>query len=432
MIFHVSPTTELSGHIYLPASKSYSIRAFIIAACGGRSQIISPSNCKDAIVARQIASALGAQVQEVKEGVWNVFVDSRASISPRINVQESGTGLRFLLPLACLKNEPCRIVGEGSLKGRPNHFLTETLRRMGASIEGRGQVESVPIVIKPQSMQGGTIAIDGSLSSQFISALLITCPMLGVDTRLKLVGRKIVSSDYITMTQQVLERAGVSVHKKEARLYQIKGNQVYKGLRRFHVPSDYGLAAFPMAAAVLTKSDVTLNGFFSDDLIQADGHIFPLLEALGVDFKKTSRSIKVKGPFVLKGGSFSLKDAPDLVPIMAILALFARRKTRLRNIKHARVKESDRISDLRKELLKVGARVDEKEDELIIHPLQEYKENVLIDPHNDHRLAMAFSVFGIKHAVRIKDIECTQKSYPDFVKDFKILHVDASLQRNDR
>ena len=141
-------------------------------------------------------------------------------------------------------------------------------------------------------------------------------------------------------------------------------------------------------------SDVILQGNLDDGMIQSDGHILEFLRRMGVDFKKTSRSIKIKGPFNLKGGVFSLKNCPDLVPIMSVLALFAKGKTRLVGIHHARAKESDRISDLRKELLKVGANVSETSDALTIEPRATYKKGQLLDSHHDHRLAMAFTVLG--------------------------------------
>ena len=131
--------------------------------------------------------------------------------------------------------------------------------------------------------------------------------------------------------------------------------------------------------------------------------------------------LKLQGPFDLKGGVFSLKDCPDLVPIMSVLALFARGRTKLVGIHHARAKESDRISDLRKELLKVGARSSETKDSLTITPRANYKSGQLLDSHNDHRLAMAFTVLGLKIGCRVKGIESSHKSYPNFVRDMKVL-----------
>ncbi len=429
MILTVKPSDFLQGTIELPSSKSYSIRAFMIAACGGHSIILNQSDCEDAQVALSVAKAFGSKVKRLGKNNWDVIANQSNTPISHIHVGESGTVLRFVLPLAALRGQKTLITGEGTLKGRPNLFLIETLRQMGSSLRGQGQQQSIPIKIQRSNLRGGKIAIDGSLSSQFISALLITCPQLKENTQLRLTGKNLVSSDYITMTLQVLKRSGIKINNIGERKFIIKGNQSFKGLKNFTVPSDYGLAAFLMAAASLVPSEVTFTGYLKNDLIQADGQIISLLKAMNVKFKKTDRSIKIKGPFELKGGNFSLKNAPDLVPIMAVLALFAKGKTRLYDIGHARAKESDRISDLRNELLKVGAHIKETADELIISPQKNYKKNIRLDPHHDHRLAMAFCVLGLKLGVSVKDIECTAKSYPGFVRDFKLMGAKVTSAR---
>ena len=428
MILTVKPTGGLKGTLWLPASKSYSIRAFLIASCGGRSKIVAPSDCEDAKVAMHVAKMLGTQVIPLRNNVWDVAAYRRKSRFFKINVKESGTVLRFLLPLLALQGKNITVVGEGTLKGRPNAFLTRTLRKMGIKIWGQGSEESVPIRIKAGRLKGGRIAIDGSLSSQFISALLISCPQLQEDTVLSLTGRKVVSTDYIVMTRQVLAESGISIKKRDERHYLIQGNQRFKGLKHFVVPSDYGLAAFLLGAAALTKSNVTLKGSLKDELVQADAHIFRLLKRMGVRFQKSSKSIRIKGPFRLQGGDFSLKDCPDLVPIMAVLALFAEGRSRLYDIQHVRSKESDRIRDLRKELSKVGAKTVERANELIIDPQKAYRHHCLLDPHRDHRLAMAFGILGLKLGAHIQDSECIKKSYPGFVQDLKALGADLSTK----
>ncbi len=401
MILHCPPVQRLQGRIYLPTSKSYSIRAHIIAARGGISQIKHASDCDDAVVALKVARAL-----------------KRSTV---FSVGESGTTLRFLLPLLGFYTRKAKVQGKGTLIGRPNAHLCQTLRAQGMDIKGTGDKESVPIVFKGGLLSGGRMEIDGSLSSQFISALLIALPSLSCDSRLVLKGKELVSQDYIEMTIKILAKAGIVIKRLSAREYVIKGNQKFKGLKNFDVPSDYGLAAFPMAAAALVPSNIILQGNLSDELPQSDGHILELLKRMGVRFNKTTRAIKIKGPFHLKGGNFSLKDCPDLVPIMAVLALFAKGRTRLVDIHHARAKESDRISDLRQELIKVGARVGEAAGALTIEPRAAYRLGQLLDAHHDHRLAMAFSVLGLKIGCRVKGIESSHKSYPRFVKDMKIL-----------
>ena len=426
MILKVPAVKYLKGRIQLPGSKSYSIRAFMIAACGGRSTIIHPSDCDDALVALQVASALGSQIHRVGNNIWEIRAGERRVSSSRIHVGESGTVLRFVLPLLSLQNRRWVVEGKGTLQGRPNDHLTRTLRSMGVDIRGVGERESIPIIIKSGRIHGGKIKIDGSLSSQFVSALLITAPQLKDDTTLTIQGKKMVSLDYIAMTRQVLQKSGIKIFLRNKRTFYIKGNQRFGGLKNFSIPSDYGLAAFHMAAAALVPSDVTLLGSLKNDLIQADGRILEFLRKMGVEFLKTAHSIKIKGPFTIKGGIFSLKDSPDLVPIMTVLALFADRKTKIVDIHHARVKESDRISDLRHELLRIGAKIKETDSGLMIEPQKKYKSNCLLDPHRDHRLAMAFAVLGLKVSVHVKDIECCSKSYPRFVADFKKLGIPAS------
>ncbi len=420
MILLVQPTKILKGNILLPSSKSYSIRTVIVAACGGFSKIKNFSFCNDAKVALQISRFLGAKIKRQDKRSFSVKANffKKQKIS-RINVKESGTALRFLLPLLSSRQEHYNVIGEGTLRSRPNQHLTKVLRRMGRNVRGQGDKETVPICIKEGILKGGNIFIDGSLSSQFISAFLIASPMLEENTQLSIKGRTVVSRAYITMTLQVLKKAGINIRQVSKNCFEIKGRQKFKGLKNFSIPSDYGLAAFSLAAGALSKSNLVLKGFLDDRLVQADGKILDFLKIMGVKIKKTKKALAMSGPYVLKGGSFSLKDCPDLLPIMAVLALFAKNKTRLYGIEHARIKESDRISDLRRELLKIGAKIIEKKGEMIIYPQQNYKENIMLNPYQDHRLAMAFCVLGLQVGVKIKDIECVAKSYPDFVSDFR-------------
>ncbi len=423
MHLKISPVQQLHGIVHLPASKSYSIRAFFVAACGGRSRILGASDCDDAMVALQVAKTFGAKVSIIKGG-YALSIDPERQGGGsllKVNVRESGTSLRFVLPLLPFYTKAALVEGRGTLVGRPNVHLCETLRACGFDIKGVGAKESVPVKYAGGSFNGGTVKIDGSVSSQFVSALMIAAPMALEDTRLVMTGKTLVSRDYIVMTRQILERAGIHVVVKNAREFRITGGQRYKGLKNFHVPSDWGLAAFFMSAAALLRSDVTLRGYFNDDLVQSDGAILPFLSKMGLKMTRSSTSIRIKGPCVLKGGVFSLKDCPDLVPIMAVTAMFAKGVTRLKDISHARVKESDRISDLRQELLKVGAKIEEKKDELIIYPQAEYASGAVLDPHHDHRLAMAFAVLGLKVGVSVRDMECTSKSYPGFVNAFDLL-----------
>jgi len=335
MILKIRPTASIRGILILPASKSYSIRVFITAACGGRSKIIRPSDCEDAKIAIQAARSLGSKIQKSPNNIWKVEAFKAKAKLSKIHVGESGTVLRFLLPLVALRAKKSIIVGKGTLVGRPNNHLTRTLRKIGLKVRGKGKNESVPIKITKGHFSGGDIEIEGTLSSQFISALLIACPGLPCNSRLRMQGKKLVSQTYVTMTRQVLLKSGVKIQKKGSRSFVIQGRQEFGGLKEFVVPSDYGLAAFLLGAAALLDSNVTLKGNLKNDLVQSDGEILKFLCKMGVKFTKTKSFIKVAGPFSIKGGSFSLKNCPDLLPIMAVLALFAKGRTRLYDIAHA-------------------------------------------------------------------------------------------------
>lgn len=423
----ITPSSSLQGQLNLPASKSYSIRAFFVAACGGDSRLIAPSHCDDAVVARDVAQAMGAYIQK-DENRFLVKVQKNAKLRSNIFVKESGTVLRFILPFAASRIGQYVIEGAGTLKGRPNKHLVESLRSLNVDVSGVGNNHSVPITIQSQGLTGGEIHIDGSVSSQFVSALLITAATLNQASDIFIDGQTLVSADYIKMTLLVLAASGIEIQRVNDRHYHIPGRQRFTGLKDFHVPSDLGLAAFHMVAALLIDSDVVLKGYIDPHWVQADGRIIELLQLMGANINVQSQQIKIKGPQVLSGGAFSLKACPDLVPIMTVAALFAKGPTTLKDIHHARVKESNRITDLREELMKVGAEIDEMDDAMIIQPLktETIKSAQTLDPRHDHRLAMAFAVLGLKVPLNIKDIECTNKSYPDFVDDY--LKMGGSLK----
>jgi 3-phosphoshikimate 1-carboxyvinyltransferase len=422
MNLSIKPAVTLRGAISLPSSKSYTIRAFIIAALGGKSKIVNASDCEDVRMARLTCQKLGARLTRLSTNSWSVKgIGKNHQFPQAINVGESGTTLRFLISILTLSPHPIIINARGTLLSRPNHHLIRLLRKHGANIHGRGEKETAPIVIKPAQLKGGAMEIDGTLSSQFISSLLITLPNLKEDSRIRITGSDVVSRPYIDMTREVLKRARVKIIARNLRQYFVKGGQRFRGLKNFIVPDDYGLAAFFLVAASLLKSKVILKRNSRDDLVQADKNILPLLKKMGAKIKVFPDKLVLDGPARLRGGNFNLRDCPDLTPIMAIAALFAKGKTTLSGISHVRAKESNRISDLRRELSKTGAVIKEGRDFLAIYPVPQLGSGIRLNPHNDHRLAMAFCILGIKVGVIVEDVECIAKSYPAFLKDLRKL-----------
>ena len=427
MNLSVSPVSRLIGKIIPPPSKSYSIRAFIIASLGGNSTIVNPSLSDDVKVAINCCKSFGTKIKKIKNSIWKVQgIKGKIKFPKILNTKESGTTLRFLLSLAALSPQKLTIRAEGTLRSRPNKPLISVLRKMGVDIRGSGANATVPIFIDRGRIKAGKIIIDGTLSSQFISSLLITTPLLAGNSSIKVSGDYLVSSPYIDMTLSILKLAGIKIEKQNARTYTVKGQQRFKGLKVFRVPADYGLSGFLMAAACLTNSNIILE-IEKDNLVQADKKIIDLLKRMGVKLDISGHAIKIKGPQRIKGGDFNCCDCPDLVPVLGILALFGDKRSRIYGIGHLHAKESDRISDFRAELIKLGAKVQESQEELIIYPVRLLKRGCLINPHNDHRLAMAFAVLGLKTPITIKNIECVSKSYPGFLQDLRKLGANLKL-----
>ncbi|MFZ5800686.1 MAG: 3-phosphoshikimate 1-carboxyvinyltransferase [Candidatus Omnitrophota bacterium] len=428
MILKVRPASSLRGTINLPASKSYSIRSFIIAALGGASKIFNVSDCEDVKVAIRACRKLGAHFSRLGRDSWEIKgIEGDFRFAPSINVGESGTTLRFLISLLTLTKNKIRVLGVGTLLKRPNHHLVKVLNQHGAKIKGSGKEFRLPLEFWPSQLCGGRMEINGSLSSQFISSLLITCPRLKEDSRIKIIGEQMVSQPYIEMTLAVLKEAGIKIEKAGEREFKVKGRQQFHGLKKFVVPDDYGLAAFFMVAGSILKGKITLRKSRRKDLPQADKAIIGFLKRTGAKIKLAPDKLVIEGPAQLSGGNFCLRNCPDLTPVMAVAALFAKGRTTLWGIAHARKKESDRISDLRAELLKIGADIRENRDALLITPVKELRRGLRLNPHKDHRLAMAFCVLGLKLGCVVEDIECIAKSYPTFLRDLRRLRPHNNI-----
>ncbi len=427
MKLFVWPSSCLRGKMIPPPSKSYSIRAFIVASLGTKSLIANPSLSDDVKAAISCCKNLGASIKKIRNNIWQVEgVKGKINFPKVLNTKESGTTLRFLISLAALSSGKMIINAEGTLRSRPNKPLISVLRKMSAQIKGSGKTETVPIFINRGGLKPGRIKIDGTLSSQFISSLLITAPLLNGNSVIEVVGDYLVSAPYIDMTVSVLKLAGIKIKKRNIRTYEIKGRQRYGGLKTFKVPVDYGLSGFLMAAASLIKSDVILE-IAKDNLVQADKKIVVLLKRMGIKLNISNQAVRIKGPQRIKGGDFDCSDCPDLVPVLGILALFGNKPSRFYGIGHLHAKESDRISDFAKELIKLGAKVQESQDEMTILPIKSIRSGCMLDPHKDHRLAMAFAILGLKTSLAIRDIQCISKSYPGFLQDLKKLGANLRV-----
>ena len=420
---YVKKTPFLKGVLKAPPSKSYTHRALVIAALDNNTRIINPLFCDDTTATVKLMKQLGAGITKARHKDAACLNVVGFNGKPRLwgkgfNAGESGTLLRIVLPLIALSKGKHTVNGKGTLRQRPNAPIVQALRSWGINIHGRGKDHKLPIAIDSAGfIRGGEITVSGRISSQTISSLLIASSLAREDTTI-IIKDKLVSRPYVDITIDILKWAGIEVKNKDYRVFKVKPRPFLKPKGDFVVHGDYSSVAFLLAAACLVPSDVTLTDLMDDK--QGDRAILDILRKMGAVIDRKGNSVKVKGPFELRGIDIDCCDTPDLVPILAVLGCFAKGVTRLYNIEHLIYKESDRIAMPALELSKLGAHIDFTRKELLIK--QSVLQGGIVCPHNDHRLAMALAVAGLKSGgVTIQDARCVSKSYPSFFKDMRKL-----------
>lgn len=429
LVLRVGPTGRLVGTVRAPASKSYTHRAIMISALDGTTRITNPLYCEDTLNTIALWKKLGARIRKdargmVVHGCGGVPVLSHGRT---VNVGESGTLLRFILSILALAEGQVVVNGRGSLLKRTNRQVVEVLKKWGIDIGGRGIEHRLPIRIRANGvLSGGEAIVDGSVTSQVVSSLLIAAPFARQDTTLALTG-PLVSRPYVDITIDVLKWAGIRVEREGDRVFKVRKGQVLKPRKNFAVHGDWSAAAFLLAAAVLTESDVTVTDLARD--CQGDRRIVTVLRAMGAKITESGRTVSVKGPASLHGVDIDGGDIPDLVPILTVLGCFAAGTTRIRNVAHLVHKESDRLTVPAIELGKLGAKISVGSDGLVI------KHSILhggfVSARNDHRIAMSLAVAGLGagQVVTIAGAACIAKSYPGFVADMKRLHANVRVAR---
>lgn len=416
----VEKTLWLKGEINAPPSKSYTIRAIVLAGLNGRAKISNPLLSEDTAAAIGALKKLGAVIKKGNNFLLVKGFQGRPCLREGgINVGESGTLLRLLLPVIALGRGRYLVQGAGTLLKRPNRAIAQSLLSLGVDIRGRGGEFRLPIQINGRGgISGGEVAVSHAhTGSQTISSLLMAAPFAESDVTL-VVKDGAVSRPYIDITIDVLKRAGIRVSRQGYRRFFVAAPQSCRPGCDFVIHGDYSSAAFLIAAGCLIKSDITITDLASDK--QGDRRIIKILNSMGARICHRNNRVSVKGPFRLKGRDIDCSDTPDLVPILAVAGCFARGKTRIRNIGHLAYKESNRILATAGELKKLRAKINGGADSLVI------EESALrpgaVSGCNDHRIAMALAVCALKiGGITVKGAECINKSYPRFVSDMKSL-----------
>lgn len=414
---------HLTGEVSAPSSKAYTHRMLIAALLShGESEILNPLICEDTMATLQAIKAFGAEVK-IEENHWIVKgVTQPRAPSNLINCEESGATLRFMIPVAALANGPSTFVLGQSLRKRPVAPLLSSLRQLGVKLQ---QKRKEPIIkVYGGGLRGGRTEIRGDISSQFISGLLFACPMAKHETEIKIV-TPLESKSYVQMTLHTISKHGIKIYvSDDFTLIKIPSNQIYSP-HRSEVPGDFSSAAFLMAAAAITSSKVKLKNLDIHS-IQGDRAIVDLLKQTGAKVRFSEEfTVEVEGN-KLEGINVYAKDIPDLVPVCAAFACYANGTTRIYNVRRLRYKESDRLNSLREELKKMGAEIRVDKDCLIVKgPCNMHGST--INPHNDHRIAMACAIaaLGATGETIIKNSECINKSYPRFFDDLRLLGANV-------
>lgn len=409
----------LSGQVNAPPSKSYTIRAVLAASLSGGGRVINPLFSEDTLAAISSFSKLGARIKTGRDYLdIKGFKGIPLLRGGTLNAGESGTLLRLLLAVAALGKGRFTINGEGTLLKRTNKPIIEALRQLGVKIKAQGRNFRLPIIIEGRGkISGGRVNVSAGISSQAISSLLFICAFARSDVEIIVIDNA-VSRPYVDITLDVLSSAGIQVKRKAYRSFFIKANQGFKFDKEYVVPGDYSSAAFLIAAGVLVASDIVITNLRKD--AQGDRKIIDILNKMGAKIRCTRGNLQIKGPFKLKGLSIDCRDIPDLVPVLAVAACFAKGKTRIYNIGHLAHKESNRIIAPAQQLSRLGADIHIGEDSLLIRGRNLNPGTV--SSCNDHRIAMALAVAGLRTGgVVINKSAAIKKSYPGFIRDLRSL-----------
>jgi 3-phosphoshikimate 1-carboxyvinyltransferase len=429
----VRKAERLKGEVCAPPSKAYTQRMLIAAALShGASRISGPLVSEDTEATLRAVKALGAKVNAA-EDCWTVEgAQPLKNAQTLIDCGESGATLRFMIPVAALASEPSIFVIGKSLERRPIGPLLQSLKQLGVETYAQHLDGQASVYVSGGGISGGKTALRGDISSQFISGLMFACPMAGVDTEITLT-TPLESKGYVQMTKAVLAEHGVKVLISEDfnRLY-ILANQTYEPCDH-HVPGDFSSAAFLLAAAAITRSDVSVKNL-KYETVQGDKAVLDILKRMGVNGKVCPDHVEIKGKSsLLKAVDVDARNIPDLVPVCAVLACYAKGTSKIHDAYRLRYKESDRLLSLYLELKKMGAQIAMDESSLTVKgPCTLH--GATIDPHSDHRIAMACAVaaLGASGETLIQDAECVRKSYPRFFIDLRALGVDVVGGEFDR
>ncbi|SCG85806.1 3-phosphoshikimate 1-carboxyvinyltransferase [Methanobacterium congolense] len=414
----VQRTESVEGTVKAPPSKSYSHRAFILASlANGRSVVRDALYSEDTLASLEACRALGAEFERKSDGdcLIHGFGCSPSTPEDVLDVKNSGTTLRIMTSVSALAPGFTVFTGDDSLRQRPMQDLLDSLQNLGVNAHSTKNDGKAPLIVEG-GFKGGKTSIPGNVSSQFISSLLIAAPYAENPVDINVKG-DFISKPYVDMTTDVMKKFGVNLdYDRKNNSFHVEP-QTYKS-RDYTIEGDYSSASYIIGAAAALKSNVKIKNLFKDSK-QGDKQILDIVKEMGAEVNFKKDEVVIRGHGKLNGVEVNLENAPDLLPTVAALGAIAEGVTTIKNVAHARFKETDRIHTCALELSKIGVNVKEKEDGLII---KGGANGGIVKSHGDHRLVMALSLVGLKVGnLRIENASVYDVSFPKFPEGMKEL-----------
>jgi 3-phosphoshikimate 1-carboxyvinyltransferase len=397
------------GEIKAPPSKSMTQRAIAAALLAdGQSLLLNPSYCDDSLAAMSIAVSLGARVEPQVDKMK--ITGSGELKEKKLNCGESGLAIRLFSPIAALFDEEITMTGAGSLKKRPMQMIEDALNQLGVKCSSTDGF--LPLTIKGP-LKGGYCEIDGSVSSQLLSGLLMSLPLAEDKSVIKVNNLK--SKPYIDMTLGVLRDFGIMITNERFEFFRVPGQQKYLPVN-YEVESDWSGGSFLLVAGAI-NGDLKVRGLRTDSF-QSDMAILKALERAGATMKISEGKVEISKSD-MEAFEFDATESPDLFPPLVALASYCKGITKLKGASRLVHKESDRASALSEEFGKMNIKIEINDDYLIITGGK--VKGARINSHDDHRIVMAAAVaaLGASDTVHIKDSHCIAKSYPGFFDDLR-------------
>ena len=420
----LDPIAKVSGEINVPGSKSLSNRALLLAALAeGETELTNLLDSEDIEHMLNALTKLGVSYRLSEDKTQCVVQGNGGAFNVaeplELFLGNAGTAMRPLCAALAASNVDTVLTGEPRMEERPIGDLVDALREADAEVTYLKNEGFPPLQIKGKTLNGGEMSVDGSVSSQFLTALLMAAPLFSGDVTIRIKG-ELVSKPYIDITLDTMAKFGVTVKNDNYQTFTISGDAKYIAPGKFMVEGDASSASYFLAAGAIKGGTVRVTGI-GQNSIQGDIRFADVLEAMGATVVWHDEYIEVTGA-PLKGVNMDMNHIPDAAMTIATTALFAEGPTTMTNIYNWRVKETDRLAAMATELQKLGAKVEEGHDYIKVWPTESLK-HAEIDTYNDHRIAMCFSLVALSDTpVTINDPGCTRKTFPDYFTRFKTLY----------